>query len=388
MLGIIIGIASVIVMVSISSGATQAIEAAINSLGTNQLMVRPGASFAGGRNRGAGSAKQFSEKVFANLLQKFDFIEAGSGSLNSNAPIVYGNTNWTTSVNGVHQGFLEVKDWGLAAGRNFSDREVRSGGKVALLGNTTASNLFGDPYNAIGARIRIKNVPFLVIGLLEERGQSSFGGDQDDIVYIPISTARLRIKGRANKTVPDEVGTISLKIVEDFDLVEAVDELDYYLMAVREISPGAEPDFSVTDMLAFIQTRTATLTTMGLLLASTAAIALFVGGIGIMNIMLVSVTERTREIGLRLALGARKWDIMTQFLIEAITLCVIGSLIGVLVAVIVSGIIAAVSNWPMLLSVPTIVLAIASAAFVGVFFGYYPARKASNLNPIDALRFE
>jgi len=387
MLGIIIGIASVIVMVSISEGAKKQVEERINQLGTNQLMVRPGASFFGGRSHGAGSASPITEKDLAGLLLRLPFIENGSGGIGSNAPVVLGNKNWQSQITGVHAAYFDVRDLAVEEGRAFDNSEVRSAAKVAVIGITIVKNLY-DGTNPIGTRLRIKNVPFQVIGVLEEKGQNSWGRDQDDVIIIPITTARLRISGRARRSTPDDIGTMYLNIENGEDLSMAQAEIEHELRILRKLAPGAEDDFAVRNMAEFIRARSETMTTLGMLLAATAAIALIVGGIGIMNIMLVSVTERTREIGLRLAVGARQKDILTQFLVEAIALCIIGSIIGVALGMGVTVIIANMSEWPILFSLPVILGAILSAALIGISFGYYPAKKASSLNPIDALRYE
>jgi putative ABC transport system permease protein len=387
MLGIIIGIASVIVMVSISEGAKKQVEDRINQLGTNQLMVRPGSSFFGGRSGGAGTATPITEKNLTGILERLPFIENGSGSIGSNTPVVLGNKNWQSQITGVHDSYFDVRELQVEEGRAFNSQEVKAAAKVAVIGVTIIKNLY-DGSNPIGTRLRIKNVPFQVIGVLEEKGQNSWGRDQDDVIMIPITTARLRIAGRARESVPGDIGTMYLKIDTEADLSMAQAEIENELRILRKLAPGAEDDFSVRNMAEYIRARSETMTTLGMLLAATAAIALIVGGIGIMNIMLVSVTERTREIGLRLAVGARQQDILTQFLVEAIALCIIGSIIGVAFGMGVTVIIANISDWPIMFSVPVIIGAILSAALVGISFGYYPARKASNLNPIDALRYE
>ena len=387
MLGIIIGIASVIVMVSISSGSKQEIEAQIDRLGSNMLSIRPGASMRGGRHGGSGSAAPLTEKHIKRLKDKFDFIDGISGSISSNVPAVYGNKNWTTSVTGIHADYIEVRQWVIEEGRNFTEREVRSGGKVALVGQDIIENLF-DGYSPLGARIRIKNVPFTVIGTLGSKGASNWGRSYDDVIFIPISTARMRVSGRSARSVPDIIGNIYLTVNLDRNITIAEEDLREFLREIRKIAPGAQDDFNVANFSEFIRARNETSATLGLLLAATAAIALVVGGIGIMNIMLVSVTERTREIGLRLAVGARRKDILTQFLVEAVTLCLIGSLVGVALGVGAGEVIRRVIDIPVLLNIPIIFVAITSAAMVGIFFGFYPARKASRMNPIDALRYE
>ena len=387
MLGIIIGIASVIVMVSVSNGSKQEIERAINNLGSNMLTLRPGASMFGGRRSGAGSATPFTEKDNKKLKDRFDFLDGISGSINSSAPVIYGNNNLTTRITGIHADYINVRQWVIDEGRAFTDREIRSGGKVAILGQDIIEKVFGGN-SPLGARIRIKNIPFKVVGTLQEKGESTYGRSRDDVIFIPLSTARMRVSGRTDRSVPDTVGNVYLTVNTDYDIKEAEQEIEDFLRELRKIAPGADDDFSVANFSEFIRARNETENTLGLLLAATAAIALIVGGIGIMNIMLVSVTERTREIGIRLAVGARRSDILLQFLIEAVTLCLIGSFFGVAIGLGSGDLIERYSEIPVLVNVPIIFIAIGSAAFIGIFFGFYPARKASQMNPIDALRYE
>jgi len=387
MLGIIIGIASVIVMVSVSSGSKQEIERAIDQLGSNMLSIRPGAEMSGGRHSGEDNATPFTEKDIKRLKDKFAFLDGISGSINTTAPVIFGNSNWTTSITGIHVDYIDVRQWVIEEGRNFTEREIQSGGKVAIVGQDIVEKLF-EGASPIGAHIRIKNVPFTVVGTLQAKGESSWGRSQDDVVFIPISTARMRVAGRSDRSVPDTVGNIYLTVNLDRNIQIAEEELAEFIRELRKIAPGAQDDFSVRNFSEFIRARNETSSTLGLLLAATAAIALLVGGIGIMNIMLVSVTERTREIGLRLAVGARRNDILMQFLVEAVTLCLIGSFFGVAIGVGTGELIRRISDIPVLLNIPIIFIAISSATFVGIFFGFYPAKKASRMNPIDALRYE
>lgn len=386
MLGVIIGVASVIVLVSVATGASQAIEERIRSLGSNLLIVSPGSFTSGGRRAGIGTAMALSDRDLAAIRTNVPGIVAVAGTIRGSAPIVVGNVNWTTSVEGVNGEYLEVRDWMLAAGRNFTEAEMRSSAKVVILGATVARELFG-PGPVIGAKLRIMKVPFTVIGLLSLKGQSAWGTDQDDTALVPITTARRRLLG-SEETVPDNLRHIMVEMASAGEMAYAQRKIEMLLRERRRISPGTPDDFRVRDMAEFMRTRTETQSILSALLGATAAISLIVGGIGIMNIMLVSVTERTREIGLRMAVGARRRDILRQFLIEAVTLCVMGGLIGLLIG---SGAAIAMSiwgDWPIALSPNLVLIALVSAGVVGMFFGYYPARRASLMNPIDALRYE
>jgi putative ABC transport system permease protein len=386
MLGVIIGVASVIVMVSVASGAGQAIEARIKALGTNLLVISPGSYTSGGRRAGEGTATALSESDLETIREKVPGIVAASGVVNGSAPIIYGNNNWTTSVDGVNLDFLEVRDWALAEGRNFTEAELRSAAKVVILGATTARELFGDE-PVIGQQVRVMNVPFTVIGLLTPKGQSGWGMDQDDTAIVPVTTARRRLFG-AEQTVPDNLRRIMVELVSAEEMHDAQAEIETLLRQRRRVRTGAPDDFQVRNMAEFIRTRSETQSILSALLGATAAISLIVGGIGIMNIMLVSVTERTKEIGLRMAVGARRRDILHQFLIEAVTLCLTGGLIGLLIGGGAAVALAIWGAWPIALSPSLILIALGAAALVGVFFGYWPARRASLMNPIDALRYE
>ena len=386
MLGVIIGVASVIVMVSVASGASQAIEARIKALGTNLLIVSPGSFTSGGRRAGEGTAQALSEGDLKMIRARVPGVAAAAGVITGSAPLVFGSSNWTTQVNGVNEDFLEVRDWALTEGRNFSEAELRSGAKVVILGATAARELFGAA-GGVGEQIRIMNVPFTVIGVLAVKGQSGWGSDQDDTALVPITTARGRLFG-AEQTVPDNLRQILVEVASPEEMADAQAEIETILRERRRVRQNAPDDFRVRDMADFIRTRTETQSILSVLLGATAAISLIVGGIGIMNIMLVSVTERTREIGLRMAVGARRRDILSQFLIEAVTLCVLGGLIGLLIGGGAALAMSSFGNWPIALSPALVLVALLAAGLVGIFFGYYPARRAALMNPIDALRYE
>lgn len=385
-LGVIIGVASVIIMSAIGSGARQEVERSISRLGTNVLTISPGSASSGGSQGGAGTASPLSENDIDAIAERVADITAISGNLTSNAPIVYGNSNWSTSVAGTSASFPIVRDWAIADGRYFTPEEVSRGAKVAVVGSTVARQVFGSG-PVVGESIRIAGAPFAVIGLLETRGQAGGFRDQDDTVLIPLTTARARLAGQ-NVTVPNQAGSILVKIADNADTARAESEIVSLLRQRRRIRPGDQDDFRVRNVAEIVQARTAAQQTLTWLLAATAAISLVVGGIGIMNIMLVSVTERTREIGLRMALGARKRDILAQFLTEAIVLCLAGGLIGLTLGIGLTYLIAALAGWPVLVSSTIVAIGIAASAAVGIVFGYVPARKAADLNPIDALRYE
>ena len=383
-LGIIIGVASVIVMSAIGSGASKQIEDQISSLGTNQLTIFPGSANVGGRRGGFGSAPPLTEKDLRAVRDGVTGVTAASGQMNGNATVVVGNANWTTRVQGVGAEIEQVREWPVAKGRFFDAREAASGAKVAVLGATVVRELFGAG-DALGSTVRINNAPFSVIGVLSEKGQAG-GQDQDDIVMVPISTARSRLVGRLG--APDQIGTLLVKVDPNYNINDVQADIERVLRERRRIGADKDNNFIIRNFAEFLETRNAAAQTLGMLLAATAAISLVVGGIGIMNIMLVSVTERTREIGLRMAIGARGSDILGQFLTEAVLLCMVGGLIGLTLGAGVAFTLAKILGWPMYISPMIVVVAIAASASVGVIFGFVPARRAAALNPIEALRYE
>ncbi|MDD2814723.1 MAG: ABC transporter permease [Thiotrichaceae bacterium] len=387
MLGIIIGVASVIIMVSISTGAKQEVGRLIQGLGTNLLVISPGSSdMGGGRQSGTGTAPPFSDADTLALRQQISGVAAVSGTMRGSVTVVASGINWSTTAYGVNEEYLEVRDWGITDGRNFSAAEVRSGGKVVMLGRTVAKQLFNDN-SPLGSQIRIKDIPFQVIAVLDSKGQSAMGNDNDDVLIIPVTTARKRVLG-GNNTVPNSVQTIMLEVAQNESMSDVQQEVENLLRQRRNVRSGSKDDFSVRNLAEFIKARTATQNTLSVLLASTAMISLLVGGIGIMNIMLVSVTERTREIGLRIAIGARQQDIRNQFLVESVTLCLLGGFIGLLLGVLGSLGISFLGQWPIAIDFNIAFIALGSSAFVGIFFGFFPAQRAARMNPIDALRYE
>ncbi|HRY05879.1 MAG TPA: ABC transporter permease [Hyphomicrobiaceae bacterium] len=385
-LGVIIGVASVIIMSAIGSGARQEVERSISRLGTNMLTISPGSARTGPSQGGAGTAPPLSEDDISAIEARITDAVGVTASLSVNATVVFGNQNWSTSITGASASYPFVRDWEVADGRFFDAAEVARGAKLAVVGSTVARQLFGGGV-AIGERIRISGAPFEVIGVMETRGQAGGFRDQDDIVFIPITTGRARLVGQS-VAVPNQVGSILVKIADGGDLALAQEEISSLLKQRRRIRPGEQDDFRIRNVAEIVQARTAAQRTLTWLLAATAAVSLIVGGIGIMNIMLVSVTERTREIGLRMAVGARRRDILAQFLTESIVLCLSGGLIGLLLGVGATYVISSMAGWPVLISSMIIVIGIGASATVGIAFGYIPARKAAHLNPIDALRYE
>jgi putative ABC transport system permease protein len=385
-LGIIIGVASVIILVAVGSGARSEVEKQIASLGSNMLVVFSGSSRVMGRSGGAGTDAPLTEGDMVAIRDKVQGVLYITGLLNGSGPVVNGNTNWTTTLSGVHTDFGVVRDWPVVAGRDFIPEDIRSTAKVAIIGSTVVKQLFAgsDP---VGASIRVKNVPFQVIGVLATKGPTSMGRDQDDVVLVPMTTARNQILGKS-LTTNDQVGQIYIKFNSGADLGGVQEEIESVMRQRRRIHSGEEDNFNVRNLAEFMKARTEVLSTMTYLLAATSVISLIVGGIGIMNIMLVSVTERTREIGLRMAVGGRQRDIMRQFLVEAVTLCLIGGVLGIVLGVGSAAAVANAAQWPVLISPSVIALAMAAAAATGIVFGYFPARRAAGLNPIEALRSE
>jgi putative ABC transport system permease protein len=385
-LGIVIGVASVIILVAVGTGASSEVDRQIAALGTNMLVVGSGANRMGGRSGGAGTDLPMAESDLVAIRDKVSGVVAISGQLNGSGPVVRGNANWTTSFSGVHAEYTTVRDWPVVSGREFTPNDIRSAAKVALIGQTVAKELFPGE-DATGATIRVKNVPFEIVGVLASKGQSGIGRDQDDVVLLPITTARGRIVGRS-QVQNDQSGSIYVKFDPEVSLADAQEEVEGLMRQRRHARPGAEDSFSVRNLAEFMKARTEVLTTLSYLLAATSVISLIVGGIGIMNIMLVSVTERTREIGLRMAVGGRRRDILMQFLVEAVALCLLGGLIGVAIGVSASTIVAFAADWPVRVSASVLLLAMAAAGATGIFFGFFPARRAAYLSPIDALRSE
>ncbi|MGO9932954.1 MAG: ABC transporter permease [Steroidobacteraceae bacterium] len=413
MLGMFIGVAALIAMVAVGEGARAAVEAQVQSLGTDLLVVLPGTTRVNGVRAGNGSAASLRVKDVGGILEEDGAVADVSYVNRQGTQAVYGNQNWSTSVQGISASYLSIRRWPVVAGRTLNDQDDHDGAVVCLLGQTVLASLFGEFEDPIGATVLVKNVPMTVVGVLSEKGHSATGQDQDDVIFIPFTTSQERILGVAT---PSSVQTLSNNVfatigpppnpfgvvpkLEGFvntiyvqarspALVKtALDQVTKTLERTHRILPGKPDDFVVRDLTEIAEVAEQSSKAMELLLAAIASISLVVGGIGIMNILLVSVTERTREIGIRMATGARRLHVLAQFLVEAMLLALMGGIAGIAAGVVASLLISRLAGWPILLEFNVMILAFAFSGAVGVFFGFYPARQASRLNPIDALRYE
>ena len=381
MLGIIIGVGAVIAMVAVGQGAKVQVETQIASIGSNMLMVFPGSTTQAGVRAGSGSVTTLTEEDAEAIGEELSAVRFAAPSQRTIAQVVSANQNWSTAVTGSTPAYFPIRDWTFQSGGPFTDSDVAGATKVAVIGKTVSDNLFGS-MDPVGQIIRINNVPFKVVGLLAPKGQSAMGHDQDDTAVIPISTLQKRIMG------VNYVGAILVSAYSPEETTIAEKQIKELLHQRHHIPPGMDDDFSVRNMTDIATAAAAATSVMTLLLGSIASVSLIVGGIGIMNIMLVSVTERTREIGIRMAVGARGRDILLQFLVEAVVLSVAGGILGVVFGIAGSRLVSAFVHWPTIISFQSIFLALGFSIAIGVFFGLYPARRAASLDPIDALRYE
>jgi putative ABC transport system permease protein len=386
MLGIIIGVAAVITMLAVGSGAEARIKEQIKSLGSNLMIITAGARTANGARIGTGITPDLTEDDAAAIAREVPEVEAVAPTYRGSAQVVFGNANWATQVFGITPDYFTVRNWTLESGRMFEPAEMSGAGKVAMIGQTVARELFGD-VDPMDQTIRIKNVPVTIIGVLGRKGQNMTGNDQDDVIMVPLATARNRIVG-VETGKPRQVGMIQVKVFDGESMSESEEKIRALLRQRLRTAEGQPDPITVRNLTEMLAAQEESSKVMSMLLAAVASVSLLVGGIGIMNIMLVSVTERTREIGLRMAVGARGADILTQFLVEAVTLSLVGGLIGVALGVGGSWMIAEFAGWQTKLSSASIALAVSFSAAIGIFFGFYPARKAARLLPIQALRYE
>jgi putative ABC transport system permease protein len=384
MLGIVIGVAAVIATVSIGGGAREEVVGRIKSLGANLIVVIPGNVTQGGVRLGTGQSAALNEEDARAIEKEVSQVQVAAPMMRGGAQVVYGGTNWGTSVFGIENNFFEAREWDIATGRLFTGEENQRGGQVALLGLTVKNQLFGDE-NPIGQTIRVKNVPFEVIGVMDKKGQSTQGQDQDDAVFLPLQSARQRVIG-ASRAKNRSVGSVMVKVREGEEMTDAETEIKSLLRQRHRLREGDEDDFTLRNLSDILATVEASARVLSVGLAAVAAVSLLVGGIGIMNIMLVSVTERTREIGVRMAVGARPSDVMGQFLIEATTLALIGGLAGIVLGGIGAQVVSKLAGWPLYVDVSAIVLAVVVSGLIGIGAGFYPAWRASRLDPVEALR--
>ena len=385
-LGMIIGVAAVITMVAIGSGARAGIQSVIDSIGANMLIISEPSRRSRGVSQGAGTRRSLTWEDSKALAEQIPGVQAVAPTVRTTVQIIFGNANWRASAEGITPEYFEVRGWEVEDGRAFEEFEVTGGIKIAVIGATVSENLFPEQ-SPIGEVIRINRVPFEVVGTLKAKGQSSFGQDQDDVLFVPLKAAQQRLIG-GRQRAPDNVQRIYVlaKTPEQVSIVER--EIEEIMRDRHGIEPGGTDDFRIRNISEIFEARAESSRVMALLLAAVASVSLLVGGIGIMNIMLVSVTERTREIGVRMAVGANRRDVLAQFLIEALALSLIGGAIGIALGVGSSQMTASLADWPLRLDGNAILIAFGFSAAVGIFFGYYPARKAARLDPIEALRYE
>ena len=381
MLGIVIGVGAVIVMVAVGHGAQSRIEEQIQNLGTNMIVITPGSSAQGGVSQGAGTFNRLTTDDAELLKDQGTLLAAVSPVIFTRAQVIAGAGNWRTQINGTATDYQQIRDWALETGAFFTDSDVRTMRKVALLGSTVAKNLFqgSDP---VGQQLQIRNVPFTIIGVLSAKGQTASGTDQDDVVLVPYTTAQTRLAGRSF------IGQILVSTFSPTDVAAAQSEVTTLMREAHRLAAGDPDDFTVRNQTELADAASGTTEVMSWLLAAIASISLLVGGIGIMNIMLVSVTERTREIGIRLAIGARGSDVLKQFLVESVVMSLVGGVIGLVIGFGGASVLGRLTGWTTSTPIEAVLVAVAFSAAVGVFFGLYPARKAAALNPIEALRYE
>jgi putative ABC transport system permease protein len=384
-LGIIIGVAAVIAMVSIGQGASVSVQEQIARMGNNMLIILPGTTTQGGIRSGLGGASTLTANDAKAIQRECTAVGAVTYMRRQVQQVVAGNQNWSTAITGVTPEYQIVRDWPVAAGRFLNKQEEESTATSAVLGQTAVQNLFGPGQNPVDQMIRINNMPFRVVGVLTAKGQSTQGQDQDDAVFIPFSTAERKVLGTR---ILGSVGSIMVSAVSPEAIPESQRQITNLLRERHRIRRGQNDDFTIRNLADIAATAESTSQVMNILLASVASVSLLVGGIGIMNIMLVSVTERTREIGIRMAVGAKSRHILTQFLLEAVVLSSIGGVVGAVLGVVGAKLVSALANWPTIVPPDAIALAITFSAAVGIFFGFYPARKAARLDPIQALRYE
>jgi putative ABC transport system permease protein len=382
MLGIIIGVGSVIAMLGIGQGSKKSIQDQMSKMGTNLIFIVPASQQRGGIEFGNANAQSLKLGDVEAIRRNCEDVSAVSPEVRSSGQVVYGNKNWPTTIYGGNEEYFSIRKIDIVNGRNFTDREIKSMAKVCLVGQTVIKNLWGENYDPVGLTIRFKNIPFKVIGVLGAKGEQSFGQDQDDVIIAPYTTVQKRV------LTIDHIQSIYTSAVSEERTDEAIKEIEQILRQQHKLKESEENDFRIMSQSELVTTFTSVSDILTTLLGAIAGISLLVGGIGIMNIMLVSVTERTREIGLRMSVGGRGLDIMMQFLVESMLLSIFGGVIGIVMGILATKIIGSVMSWPVVVMSQAVILAFVVCTAIGIFFGWYPARKAANLNPIDAIRYE
>ncbi|MES2579277.1 MAG: ABC transporter permease [Pseudomonadota bacterium] len=384
MLGMVIGVSAVVLMMAIGQGAEASVKRSISAMGSNLFVVLSGPPRVAGARSATGNAPSLNVKD-ADAIGELDDVIGVAPVTMGKSQIVYGSNNWNTDIIGTTPSYLDIRSWSLSAGYAFSDSDIRSATRVALIGNTVAQNIFGDDIDPVGKTIRINQSPFVILGVLGSKGQTLDGRDQDDTIIVPLTTAQRKLFGNQ---LPGSVRMIMVQAESDNVMTMVEESMNGLLNQRHNIREGADSDFSVRNLTAIANSAAETARTMSLLLGAIASVSLLVGGIGIMNIMLVSVTERTREIGIRMAIGARQRDILMQFLLEAIMISIVGCLIGIAIGVGGAVLVGIFTQAEIIISSDSVLIAFSVAASIGVFFGFYPARMAAQLNPIEALRYQ
>ena len=386
-LGVVIGVAAVVTMAAVGEGAQERVAAQIRSLGAHVLLIRPGAQDRGGVLASVGTRQTLTEQDALAIAREVRDVLSAAPGVNGPVQVVHGNRNWASLAVGATPEYLSARGWQVAAGRLLSAEDERAAASVVVLGQTVARHLFGEA-SAVGEQVRVGKVPATVVGVLRRKGQSPFGSDQDDVVFLPLATARLRVLGSAGRVNPKAVDFVFVQVASHAAIADSMGEIRSLLRARHRLVPDEADDFAVQDLAALVSAEAEAANAFKWLLGVVAAVSLLVGGIGIMNTMLVSVAERTREIGIRLSVGASPQDILRQFLVEALTLCAVGGLLGTILGVGLAFAVEMLTGWPIRVRAETIALAVGASATVGLVFGIYPARRAARLEPVDALRAE
>jgi putative ABC transport system permease protein len=382
MLGIIIGVASVITMLGIGEGSKRSIQTQISDMGSNLIMISPGTGQFGGVRQSGSSMQTLKLEDYQSIVNRCNYISVASPVVSSSGQVIYGSNNSPTSIYGVNQKYIDIRKYKIKTGSLFTEKDIHNSAKVCIIGQTVVNNIFTNGEDPIGKYIRFNKIPFLVIGVLEEKGTNGMGMDQDDLILTPYTTVQKRILGITH------INSISVSAISEEKTDQAIEEIQTIIREKHKIKSNQDDDFNVRSQKEMLTMMSSTSNIMTVLLACVAGISLLIGGIGIMNIMYVSVTERTREIGLRMSIGAKGIDILLQFLIEAVLICITGGVIGIILGFIAAFLVRYIANWPVYIQIYSVFLSFLVCTITGIFFGWYPAKKAANLDPIEAIRYE